>query len=59
MILLGLALDVKALRRDSFMEAITIMILREVLIHDKPVKRLKLQDRASVFCVVMDEVFVG
>ena len=59
MILLGLALDVKALRRAIFMEAITITILKEDLFHDKPVKRLRLQDRASVYCVGMDEVSVG
>ena len=59
MTLLGLALDVKDLRLETFMEAITITILKEVLFHDKPVKRLKLQDRASEFCVGMDEDSVG
>ena len=59
MTLLGLALDVRGLRLDTFMEVITITILNEVLFQDKPVKRLKLQNRVGEFCVGMDEVFVG
>ena len=58
MILLGLALDVKDLKQDTHMETITITILKELLFHDKPVKRLRQRNRASDFCVGMDEVSV-
>ena len=48
MTLLDLALDVKDLKPDIFMEMITITILKEVLFQDKLVKNFKLQDRANV-----------
>ena len=48
MTLLDLALHVKDLKPDIFMEMITIAILKEALFHDKPVKIFKLQDRANV-----------
>ena len=58
MILLGLALHVKDLKPDTFMEMITIMILKEALFHDKPAKIFKLQDRANALCVEMEELTV-
>ena len=47
MTLLDLALDVKGLKPDTFMEMITITILKEALFHDKLAKIFKLQDRAN------------
>ena len=59
MTLSGLALDVKDLKPDIFMEMITITILKEALFHDKLVKNFKLQDRANVWCVEMEDVTAG
>ena len=47
MTLLDLALDVKDLKPDTFMEMITLTTLKEALFHDKPAKIFKLQDRAN------------
>ena len=59
MTLLDLALDVKDLKPDIFMEMITITILKKALFHDKLVKNFKLQDRANVWCVEMEDVTAG
>ena len=48
MTLLGLALDVKDLKPDTFMEMITITILSEASFRDKLVKLFRLQDRVNV-----------
>ena len=56
---LGLALDVKDLKPDTFMEMITITMQEETLFHDKLAKIFKQQDRVNVQCVAMDEVTVG
>ena len=45
---LGLALDVKGLKPDTFMEMITVTILEEALFHDKLAKIFKQQDRVNV-----------
>ena len=59
MTLLDLALHVKDLKPDIFMEMITITMLKEALFHDKLVKIFKLQDRANVLCVEMEDVTAG
>ena len=48
MTLLDLALHVKGLKPDTFMEMITVTILKEALFHDKLAKIFKQQDRVNV-----------
>ena len=47
MTLLDLALDAKDLKPDTFMEMITLTILKEALFHDKLAKIFKRQDKAN------------